>query len=527
MIINDDIIHWAETYDGPPFHALLCDPPYHLVEIVKRFGKEGSVPAQYGKDGAFQRASRGFMGRTWDGLDENGQGIAFRPETWAALARHLHPGAFGMAFASTKGYHRMACAIEDAGLIIHPMIVYAFGSGFPKATRIDTQVDRRAGVERKVVGRKKHQPKFDAKGHGYREKDNGFNSKERKSFDLTEPATDLAAAWEGHRYGGQVLKPALEPICVFQKPYQGAPVDCITQTGAGALNIEGGRVGANGGGWNGLGHTHDETQWRLNNPDGMQRDPGGRWPSNFILDEHAAAMLDAQSGTSTSKRSQRGNVKIFSDGTKGTEGWTGASTERGHNDSGGASRYFQQCNWAYEVEEQIAAADPVRYCAKAGKTEREMGLDPDQIRLLSELYGEESDLFEEDTIDDGREKSIDNPYQRGETTRRNVHPTVKPISLSFYLAKLLLPPMRYATRRLLIPFAGVASECLGAEFAGWEEYIGVELDALHCRIAEARIRWWQTMRRQTLSSDPGAILRAHGATNKVKPELLDGQLTLF
>ncbi len=115
-----DCIAWAEAYDGPLFHALLCDPPYEL----------------------------GFMGRAWDR-----SGIAFNPDTWRALARVLHPGAFGMAFASSRGWHRLAVAIEDAGLIIHPSIFgWAFGSGFPKATRLDTQIDKAAGAVREVVG---------------------------------------------------------------------------------------------------------------------------------------------------------------------------------------------------------------------------------------------------------------------------------------------------------------------------------------------------------------------------------------
>lgn len=132
-------VEWANAYDGPLFHALLCDPPYHLTSIVERFGKQGSAPAQFGSDGAFARASRGFMNATWDGGD-----VAFQPATWAAFMKVMHPGAFGMAFASTRGWHRMAVAIEDAGFVLHPVIMcWCFGSGFPKATRISTQVDNK------------------------------------------------------------------------------------------------------------------------------------------------------------------------------------------------------------------------------------------------------------------------------------------------------------------------------------------------------------------------------------------------
>lgn len=46
-------------------HSVVTDPPYHLTSIVKRFGKEGSAPAKHGTDGAFARASKGFMGKCY------------------------------------------------------------------------------------------------------------------------------------------------------------------------------------------------------------------------------------------------------------------------------------------------------------------------------------------------------------------------------------------------------------------------------------------------------------------------------
>jgi site-specific DNA-methyltransferase (adenine-specific) len=83
-----DVMTWCKEYTGKPFSAMLVDPPYHLTTITKRFGKEDAAPAQYGRDGAFQRMSKGFMGSTWDG-ETDGKGIAFDPKTWAALSKHL------------------------------------------------------------------------------------------------------------------------------------------------------------------------------------------------------------------------------------------------------------------------------------------------------------------------------------------------------------------------------------------------------------------------------------------------------
>ena len=75
LLLNGDCIEEMQKLidDGVQVDSVVTDPPYHLQSIVKRFGKEGSAPAQEGTDGAFSRASKGFMGKEWDGGD-----IAFR-----------------------------------------------------------------------------------------------------------------------------------------------------------------------------------------------------------------------------------------------------------------------------------------------------------------------------------------------------------------------------------------------------------------------------------------------------------------
>jgi site-specific DNA-methyltransferase (adenine-specific) len=107
--------------------ACVTDPPYHLVSIIKRFGKKNSAPAKHGKDGSFNRVAKGFMGQTWDGGD-----IAFRKETWTEVYRVLKPGAHVVAFCGDKNYHRLACAIEDAGFEVRGMFLWLHGQGFPK-----------------------------------------------------------------------------------------------------------------------------------------------------------------------------------------------------------------------------------------------------------------------------------------------------------------------------------------------------------------------------------------------------------
>ncbi|WP_316216602.1 DNA-methyltransferase [Bradyrhizobium sp. SZCCHNR3003] len=116
--------------------AIVSDPPYALVSIVKRFGKADSAPAS-GND-AYARASAGFMGQAWD----TGE-VAFSPDFWRECVRVLKPGGHVIAFSGTRTYHRLACAIEDAGFEVRDMLSWLYGSGFPKSHDVAKGIDKR------------------------------------------------------------------------------------------------------------------------------------------------------------------------------------------------------------------------------------------------------------------------------------------------------------------------------------------------------------------------------------------------
>lgn len=122
--------------------SVVCDPPYHLTSIVKRFGKADSAPIKnedeaQGRNGPYHRTAKGFMGQTWDGGD-----VAFRSETWAEVLRVLKPGGHLVAFSGTRTYHRMAVAVEDAGFEVRDMIAWHYASGFPKSHDISKAIAR-------------------------------------------------------------------------------------------------------------------------------------------------------------------------------------------------------------------------------------------------------------------------------------------------------------------------------------------------------------------------------------------------
>lgn len=158
--------------------SVVSDPPYALVSIGKRFGKEGSAPAKSdGATGVYARASAGFMGQSWD----TGE-VAFSEEFWREVYRVLKPGGHVVSFGGTRTYHRMACAIEDAGFEIRDQIQWLYGTGFPKSH---------------------------SAGNGW----------------------------------GTALKPANEPICLARKPLEGTVAQNVLKWGTGAINIDGCRVG--------------------------------------------------------------------------------------------------------------------------------------------------------------------------------------------------------------------------------------------------------------------------------------------
>ena len=124
-IITADCLEHLKTLDDNVFDSCVTDPPYHLQSIMKRFTK--GPAAKYGKDGSFNRLSKGFLGEEWDGGD-----IAFQKEFWEQVYRTIKPKGVLLAFAATRNYHRMATAVEDAGFEIFDMINWVYGSGFPK-----------------------------------------------------------------------------------------------------------------------------------------------------------------------------------------------------------------------------------------------------------------------------------------------------------------------------------------------------------------------------------------------------------
>jgi DNA modification methylase len=336
-IIEGDCLDVMRTFDANSIHCVLTDPPYGLS----------------------------FMGKDWDhGIP----GIEF----WKVAYRVMKPGAFLLSFGGTRTFHRLTCAIEDAGFEIRDCMMWLYGSGFPKSH-------------------------------------------------------NLKGEWSGW---GTALKPAWEPILVCRKPLEGTVAENVLKWGTGGMNIDGGRIryqdSSDINRARGRAGEYEKTgqESGLETPVTLhtqlykgETNLQGRWPANVILDEEAGAMLDGQSGELKSGASKISYIqKESTNNCMSGKNYQRNMPDRAAN-TGGASRFF--------------------YCAKTSKRERGEG---------------------------------------------NNHPTVKPLSLLSYLAKLICPTGGI----ILDPFMGSGSTGIAARQNGFN-FIGIEKEPKYVQISKARL----------------------------------------
>jgi DNA modification methylase len=240
--------------------------------------------------------------------------------------------------------------------------------------------------------------------------------------------------------------PDHSPIVLARKPLSGTVAANVLEHGTGAINVDGCRVGTDGGTAKAdtSATTNTVTAYGNGLNGGVVVDiDKGRWPAN-ILHDGSPEVLAVFPETGAALAGDRGagmRGAVYGHSNQAFNNVSGVS------DAGGsAARYF--------------------YSAKASRAERELGLAD----------------FTPETVGDGRKKSIDNAYQRGKTERRNVHPTVKPVAVMRWLARLVTPPGGV----VLDPYSGSGTTGVAAALEGFD-FIGCELSPEYVEIARARI----------------------------------------
>lgn len=406
-IYNGDMLDMLQVIKPESIDAIVCDPPYEL----------------------------GFMNKSWDST-----GIAFKKETWQNCFEVLKPGGYLLAFGGSRTYHRIACAIEDAGFEIRDCIMYLYGTGFSKSYNIGLAIDKKNGVDNRT---------------GNIRTDGVNNQNICYDFKAMKPKFEERIAQNEWQGWGTCLKPAYEPIIVARKPFKGSVVDNIIKYRVGGINIDGCKIG-NEKRTQFSGKSNGRIYSEYSQKNAHFETVEGRFPANVILtydetdfDEVCGGMPYTKNNTKThSAKNSDNNVNFNA---------SKSVNVIGYEDSGSASRYF--------------------YCAKASKKDRDEGLD----------------AFEERKTTDGCIRAnVETARKFGVNSalRKNIHPTCKPTELMQYLVRLVSP--KGAT--ILDPFMGSGSTGKAVMFENRErdanyKFIGIELTDEYLPIAQARIEY--------------------------------------
>jgi len=475
MITTSDSLQFLTTKQEHEFNILYADPPYALgsTVIVRPDGK-----VDYHKASDFMSKWEMPAGDYW--------------EKWFKEAhRVLKNGGWLIMFGIDRQLLLFKYYALLAGFEEQQSLYWYFISNFPKATDLSKMLDKNAGVDREAIA-----PSQNARPKSLKE-DNLYEAGTvGKEFDITAPSTDLAKKYDGYKYSISPLKQTNETIMIFKKPSKTGSVlhDTLafengdTTINVSALDIDGNRVGTSGGGTicnnrdengNCLGHnnagktTVGETKHNDNYTD-------GRYPAQTFIDNQVAEILDEQSGVSVSK-SFVGKLHDIRGGNFGNNEVSDkmiqdSEYKGGYDDIGGASKILHKCNYEqddvtlYHYEPKVSGSE--RNAGLVGFEEQEMLSGLDRTNRTIVRY-------------DGSESLV---ARFGKSPQKNNHPTLKPIELNYRILKLFKLP---TNQKICYPFAGSGSEIIGGIKAGFENWVGCEINAEYVAIANARINYWK------------------------------------
>ena len=491
QIINADCIEAMREMEAESVDAIVTDPPYEL----------------------------GFMGKGWDA-----SGIANSVEMWTQALRVLKPGGHLLSFGGTRTYHRMVCAVEDAGFEIRDQIAWMFGSGFPKSLDVSKAIDKQDAVQERLDRAYEFQAWL--RGHLTPQQVNeatGTDMGHHVTTHPTQPSVATADLFDR-------LRPLLPPVP--ERIEELVALRTVESQNMKARAVTGSRAGSTAPGFAGdrhrggvpaewdetAPHTPEAAQWQgwgtalkpAMEPVVVARKPLIGTVASNVLEHGTGAInvdgcridsgadyheLDVTQGATEhvtiGPRSEPSkfqpasgrwpaNVVMDEEAGRVLDEMTGeltSSLRQPHHDIGRT----QQACYGKPSGEQYAStygdsggASRFFYCAKTSSAERNAGLDGFEERE-HRRYGEQG------------QGPMPQQTPRTAQVAANVHPTVKPIALMRWLVRMVTPP----NGTILDPFNGSGSTGCAAVLENFN-YIGIEREAEYVAIAEARIKWWST-----------------------------------
>jgi len=548
-ILHGNNIELLKSLPDNSIDAVVTDPPYGL-------GKE-PIAEQLMKDwiekGYHEVKGGGFMGKEWD---------AFVPQPifWKEVFRVVKHGGHVVSFFGTRTYDWGVMAMRFAGFEIRDCIQWLYGSGFPKSHNISKAIDKMYGAERDILGVYDPRSKFDNSNRENRSIGGQQVAPSNTSkLNITTPKTEQAKEWDGW---GSALKPANEPIVLARKPLEkGLSIaDNVLKYGTGGINIDGCRVGTEERNYKGSGsspnkiNNHGKGDTGIGMLDGSGKDlefnVSGRFPANVILTHHpdcecvGTKKVKGQIDKPTN-RTQKGNTWDDNnsglrksmpknsggfgdvDGNETIEDWSchddcpikildeqsGVLKSGAMNSiaKGGQYNVYSKMNERRVVSPpSVGGASRFFYVAKASQSERNKGLDDFEKQPLAFSNQAKAELARGNT-----EFADDTKMHNKVQFRANNHPTVKPIKLMQYLARLITPPNGV----VLDPFMGSGTTGIACKLEGFD-FVGMEQDENYHKIAISRIENY-------LEQDEKIVIKVTTETEITEPKKTIIQSQLF
>ena len=523
-LYQGNMLDMLEVIEPNSVDSIITDPPYEL----------------------------NFMNKGWDN-----SGIAFQKETWEKCYEVLKPGGYLLAFGGSRTFHRIACAIEDAGFEIRDTIMWLYGSGFPKSMDISKQIDKKGGndyskqfavdlkqaresrnltmkyCDDKYCGGTTNWSWYEGRPKGMRVPDyqtyleivNDFpelekyrelikeaerevvgtqitnktvyqkigQKNESGEVNITIPETDLARKWQGW---GTALKPSFEPIIVARKPFKGSLVDNVIEYGVGGINIDECRVG-NEERFNPSATIGKDGIYNWNTTTNEKEDYKGQIVNGRFpantILTYDETDYEEVCGGFPDTKSQKTNSKLLD--IRGNN-YNNANKNLDIAYERGYTDSGSASRYFMNCKYTGKDEDFRRYIytPKASKKDRDEGLDEFEEKDTTELLNRK-----EGTAGILWEQGGTNAFSGASGIKKNTHPTVKPTDLMQYLVRLVTPN----GGTILDPFNGSGSTGKAVMYENKEhgknyKYIGIELTEEYLPISKARIEYVCNLKEEEL-----------------------------